>query len=304
MRARLAAQSVFICLAVACGGGGPTAPTSDSPARSIELGVSGDGEPVLAPGGSLQLWARTHDKDGGNTDITNIAVWQSSDPTVATVSAGGTVRAAKAGPLTVSAVFGKLSATLPLEIINCLATVSPSKVIYSALGGSGTVIVTLGQGDCRWTASSSDPSWLSLFTPPPISGSGQIGYFVQVNNTPQSRTGTITIEVPGGRGAAVSVTQDKPSCSLVLTPAARTVPAAGGSFTVDLSATPDTCDWVVSGFEGGNLRINGPRSGRGNATIAYTLSPNQLTFSPTYTIEARPVANDAPPARHIVTQAR
>jgi hypothetical protein len=124
MRRSLAAQSVFICLAVACGGG-PTAPTSDSPAQSIELGVAGGADPVLAPGISLQLWARTRDKDGGNTDITNVAVWQSSDPSVATVSPGGTVRAAKEGPLTVSATFGKLSATLPLQIIGCLATVTP-----------------------------------------------------------------------------------------------------------------------------------------------------------------------------------
>ena len=125
-----------------------------------------------------------------------------------------------------------------------------------------------------------------------------------MNNSPEPRTGTITIEVPAGRGAALSVTQDKPSCLLALTPPGRTVPAAGGSFSVDLLTSPDTCEWVVSTFDAGNLRIVGPRSGRGNATIGYTLSPNQFTFAPVYTIEVRPAANDGPPARHTVTLSR
>jgi hypothetical protein len=303
MRIRVAAHTVLVALAVACGGG-PTAPSSDSPARSVEIGVGGGGDAVLAPGGSLQLWARTQDKDGGTTDITNVAIWQSSDPTVATVAPGGIVRASKVGPLTISATFGKLSASLPVQIIGCLATVTPSKVIYSALGGFGTATVTLSQGDCRWTASSSDSSWLPIFVPAPVSGSGQISYSVRVNNSQEPRSGTIKIDVPGGRGAALTVNQDKPSCSMALIPPARTVPAAGGSFTVDLVASPDTCEWVVSGFEGGNLRISGPRSGTGNATIAYSLVPNQLAFTPTYTIEVRSASNDSPPARHTVTQLR
>ena len=80
--------------------------------------------------------------------------------------------------------------------------------------------------------------------------------------------------------------------------------AEGGSFSVDLSASPATCDWVVSAFEGGNLLITGPRSGRGSATNGYRLLPNQLPSAPSYTMEVRPAANDAPPARHTVTQTR
>ncbi len=288
----------------ACGSSGPTAPTSDSPAQSVEVGVAGGGEAVVAPGGTLQLWARTHDKDGGTTDVTNVAIWQSSDPSVAIVAPGGLVRVAKVGAATISATFSKYSGTLPLSIIACIATVPP-KVVYTARGGYSTVAVTLSQSDCRWTASSSDSTWLTVYSgPPPASGSGTVNYQVAVNNTTEARTGTIKIDVPDGRGATLTVVQDKPSCSLVLTPAARTVPAEGGSFTVDLAASPDTCEWYVMAYEGGNLKIVGPRTGRGNATIAYTVSRNTFPFSPFYSIEVYPALNDSPPARHTISQQR
>ncbi len=301
--ARVLAAGIVMLAVAACGSKGPTAPTSDSPAQSVEVGVAGGAEAVVAPGGTLQLWARTHDKDGGTTDVTNVAIWQSSDPSVATVGRSGLVSVAKTGAATISATYSKYSGTLPLNIIACIATVPP-RVVYNARGGYATVAVTLSQSDCRWTASSSDRSWLTVYTTPVVSGSGTLNYQVGVNNGPDSRTGTIKIDVPDGRGATFTVAQDKPSCSLVLTPAARTVPSEGGSFTVDLAASPATCEWYVSAYEGGNLKLTGPRTGRGNATIAYTMSRNTFPYSPMYAIEVYPALNDSPPARHLITQLR
>lgn len=299
-------HAVIACaaaFAMACGSSGPTAPTSDSPAREVEVGVAGGGEAVLAPGAPLQLWARTKNKDGSTTDVTNVAVWQASDLSIATVSSGGLVRATKAGAVTVSASFAKLSASLPLTVISCIATVPP-RFVFTANGGFATLPVTLSQSDCRWSAVSSDSSWLSVFVPQAVSGTGNVNYQVAVNNSAEPRTGTIRIDVPDGRGAAVAIVQDKPSCSFVLSPPARTVPAAGGAFSFDLVTSPATCQWRVTAFEGGNLKLTGPRSGSGNATIGYTLAANTLAFSPTYSIEVSAILNDSPPARHTVTQLR
>ncbi len=300
--AALVAAGIAVAMA-ACGGKGPTAPTSDSPAQSVEIGVAGGGEAVAAPGGTLQLWARTHDKDGGTTDITNVAIWQSSDPAVATVDRSGLVTVAKTGAVTISAAFSKYSGTLPLTIVACIAT-APPRIVYNARGGYGTLTVTMSRSDCRWSASSTDSPWLSVYPSQSASGSGPLNYSVQVNNTPDPRTGTIKIDVPDGRGTTVTIAQDKPSCSMVLTPAARTVPAEGGAFTVDLAVSPATCEWYVSAYEGGNLKITGPRSGRGDATLSYTMSRNTFPYTPMYSIEVYPTLNDSPPARHTITQLR
>ena len=257
----------------------------------------------MAPGGTLQLWARTHDRDGGTTDITNVAIWQSSDLDVATVNRSGLVSVAKSGAATISAAFSKYSGSLPLSIVACIAS-APRRVLYNARGGYGTLTVALSQSDCRWTASSSDSTWLNVFLVQPVSGTGPVNYSVQVNNTTERRTGAIKIDVPDGRGTTVTIEQDKPSCSLVLTPVSRTVPREGGSFTVDLAASPATCEWYVSAYEGGNLKIVGPRSGRGDASIAYTVAPNTLPFSPLYAVEVYPALNDSPPATHRITQLR
>jgi hypothetical protein len=219
------------------------------------------------------------------------------------VSRDGIVRAAKVGPATISATFSKYSGTLALTIVGCLAT-APARIAFKAIGGTATLPVALSGSDCRWAASSSDPGWLQVYLTPPSSGSGSVSYSVSLNNTGDTRTGNITIDVPGGRGATVTIVQDKPSCVLALSPSSRTVPASGGAFTVDLTATPDSCEWTVNAYEGGNLKITGPRSGRGNATIAYTVAPNTFTYSPYYTIEVWPLLRDMPPTLHTIQQLR
>ena len=93
-------------LAMSCGGhsNAPTQPTSRAapgPApvtvADVRVGTAGNASPSLSPGQTLQLFAQATSSDGTSADVTNLAVWQSSNPVVATVSPTGLVTAAVEG---------------------------------------------------------------------------------------------------------------------------------------------------------------------------------------------------------------
>jgi uncharacterized protein (TIGR03437 family) len=71
----------------------------------------------------------------------------------------------------------------------CSYSLSPTQAGYQSSGGSGTFSVSTSNG-CGWTATTST-SWVHVSTPSG-SGIGTVGYSVDANINPSSRTGTIT----------------------------------------------------------------------------------------------------------------
>ncbi len=94
----------FGLILVACGGGGGSspspAPTPTVTLQSIALAPSG---PTLNIGGSVDLTANASYSDGSTAPVDNSAVWTSSNPAVASVSAMGVVTGLAAGSTTISA---------------------------------------------------------------------------------------------------------------------------------------------------------------------------------------------------------
>jgi hypothetical protein len=71
-------------------------------------------------------------------------------------------------------------------------SINPNSANAVAGGVTGSVSVTC-IGGCSWTATSNDPSWITINSGGSGTGSGTVVYSVAANNAGQIRTGTITI---------------------------------------------------------------------------------------------------------------
>jgi hypothetical protein len=304
-------RTLFALVAVAslsCGGDStPAPPTAPTPPpfvgpTAVTLGTAGNLPATLAPGASLQLWATARASDGTTTDVTNIAVWQSSDPAMASVSSTGLLRANLEGTVTVSAVYQQVTGTLTAEIRRpgCEGRPTPERLIYNAFGGFGSVAVTTTASDCRWIATAT-ASWLHLTRLPNVSGNGEIRYGVDPNNTPEPRSARILIEVSGGPTSAVEIAQEKPvSCSYVVSPESRDFASQGGAGSFDVITTPGDCQWQLLAFDDSQFRITSGRSGTGRATVTYTIAPSTVSFARQWTIEVRGLSGANPPGIHSI----
>jgi hypothetical protein len=77
---------------------------------------------IMHPGGSQQLTATQHLSDGTTKDVTNLATWTTSDPTVAIVgpsrtTAPGQVGAVAIGMATITATFAGLSGSATISVV-------------------------------------------------------------------------------------------------------------------------------------------------------------------------------------------
>ncbi len=87
--------------------------------------------------------------------------------------------------------------TFTLTQAGCTYSINPTSRSIIALGGTGSVSVTT-TAECTWTATSNDPSWLTITS---TSGTS-VNYSVAVHVGTSSRTGTLTIA-----GQTFTVTQ-------------------------------------------------------------------------------------------------
>jgi hypothetical protein len=171
----------------------------------------------------------------------------------------------------------------------CTYGISTSSQSVSAAGGGNSVGVTGGSA-CSWSASS-PVSWISLGA---TSGTGNatLNYTVAANTATSGRSATLTIAgkslVVNQAGAAAST----PACTYSISPATRTVAAAGGANSVAVTAGSG-CSW--SATESASWLTLGTSSGSGNGTATYTVAANTSTSSRTVTLT---IAGQA----HTVTQ--
>ena len=225
---------------------------------------------ALAPGDKLQLFAQAVYTDDSRVDVTNTALWQSSNPIVATVSSGGVLTGAAEGSLDVNATYQDA-----LRLATCRRPearvprhLSPPSLSFSAFGASATVQVTMSDSTCRWTAKS-DASWLPFSTNPNKSGNGAFSYTVPGNSTTQARTGNI-VSLGRRRPERLAHGAAGAAARVQLRGDARPhhVPGRGGSGRT-LNWSHDAgqlARWTVHPMTAHPwaLRLTGPASGTGN----------------------------------------
>jgi len=74
----------------------------------------------------------------------------------------------------------------------CTFSIAPGSQTLGAAGGPGSISVTAG-GSCAWSATSSNPEWLSISGGASGTGNGQVTFAAAGNTTGIDRTASITI---------------------------------------------------------------------------------------------------------------
>lgn len=99
----------FIALVAGCGGA--TTPQATDEGKAITSVDINPNETIVDSGKKEQFHATVRYADGTTKDVTNEVVWNTSAPSVATVSKDGTVTAVKAGVVEISADFKGVKGT-------------------------------------------------------------------------------------------------------------------------------------------------------------------------------------------------
>jgi WD40 repeat protein len=169
---------------------------------------------------------------------------------------------ARTGTLTVA------GQTVTIEQVTtaCSYDVSPDSQSFGSTGGSGGIAITTLNG-CPWTATT-DVDWITLGVANGSgSGSATVTYWVNGNETLDTRTATITVA-----GHVTTITQEGITCSYDISPANRTFTADGGSDYVNMAAA-DACNWTATSDDSW-ITITAGGSGSGWGTIYYSVAEN------------------------------
>src|SRR5437867_4172386 len=107
----LSTATMVAFLLWACGGNSSSSSTPSAPSSPTLTSVSVSGA-TPAIGAASQFTATANFSNGTNQNVTSQASWQSSSPSVATVSSSGTVTATAAGETDIRASYQSLTGTL------------------------------------------------------------------------------------------------------------------------------------------------------------------------------------------------
>ncbi len=145
----------------------------------------------------------------------------------------------------------------------CTYTLDPSSQAIAAPGGNGSIAVTSGAG-CAWTATTA-ANWITI-TAGTGEGTGTVLFSAAANNG-AARSATIQI----GTNSA-TITQAAVSCTYSIAPTSQSVPAAGGTGSVTVTAG-SSCAWSAT-KDASWISITSGASGTGNGTVQFSVTPN------------------------------
>jgi hypothetical protein len=295
----------FIVLAASCSKDRPatvTAPTSQPSPNSaptltaIQVGVLGNVDPTFGVGQSQQLWALGTNSDGTATDLTNTAVWRTSNPVVATVSSGGVVSTGALGGAQITASVRDVVGSLGITVsTGCQLTLNPPRMAFGPFSNYATVNVTAVPSDCRWSVTS-DAAWLPFTYDPGRSGNGSFYYSVPGNSTPSARSANLIVRGTDGVTAIHGIEQEKPqSCSYVVNPDRSSFSLAGGTASFQVDTTPDDCRWTayIDSFYG--VIVTG-QSGTGDGSVTFRVNPS--SYQRDGSVQIRGLSGQNPPGVH------
>jgi len=160
----------------------------------------------------------------------------------------------------------------------CTFSVSPPSLALPAAGGSGNFAVTANDASCAWTAAvNGGAGWLTLSSAGGT-GSGTVAATAAANPG-ADRSASLTVA-----NQTVSVTQPAvppppppppPTCTFTVAPTTLTMPAAGGSAGITITASDASCAWSAAVTAGGDwLSMTGPASGTGSGSVGVAAAAN------------------------------
>jgi len=137
MRPHSLLQWSFVLVVAACGGSGSTAPDT-SPKLVISVPT------IIESGTSVQATANVTTASGGTSPAADVS-WNSSNPTIAAISAAGVITGKLRGVSIISATSGGMSAQITVRV----EPGAPAEIIvYAGNGQSGAAGSQLGDPLC------------------------------------------------------------------------------------------------------------------------------------------------------------
>jgi hypothetical protein len=157
----------------------------------------------------------------------------------------------------------------------CVFTLDRLERAVEASGGRHDVAVA-SQNGCAWTAVSQVP-WITMVAGATGQGSGVVGVLVQANDTPDRRTGTLTIAghtyTVEQASTPVPIPPIDPDCTFLVEPQIGQFGSEGGIADIGVSASASRCAWAaVSAVPW--IRIEGSATETGSGRLRYVVAPN------------------------------
>lgn len=218
----------------------------------------------LLEGRTAKLEATVLPEDATEKTVT----WTSAIPSVATVSADGTVTAVSAGKVNITAKSGNVSAVCEVTVEAIAVRVTPVSVELGPEGGKVSVKVS---SNVSWTASSA-AEWFSLSKTSAGEGDTDIEVTVEENETVDARSAQVTFTAEG-RTATLSVSQKGIVPELKVAGPAEKLPAAAGTY--QLSVTSNIA-WTLESSETW-LTTSVSSSAKGTVEVSFSITQNDNT---------------------------
>jgi hypothetical protein len=186
------------------------------------------------------------------------------------VSVAPNTGAARTGHITVAGQAVEIDQSAGDSTV-CTFAPNPASENFPATGGAGTFAVTTGSS-CSYFVEANPQDGTSFITIPESSGllvgNGNPTFTVSANHG-APRTNVITVG-----GNVFPVTQDAPSCFFTLTTTSATIPTAGASGTIGVTASASSCAWTAVSSNSSLLSVTSGASGTGNGTVNYSVPAN------------------------------
>jgi len=178
--------------------------------KSITVGAP---NASIASGATEQLTATAVYTDNSTKLITSQAAWQSSDPTVAVVSASGLLTALKSGNVTVTATWNSISGTLGVSVTaGALSSITVTPVAFSIASGQSKKLSALGTyADGTSLDVTSQATWSSSTSAASVDSTGLV-------TGSSAGTSTITATIGSKTGTAVATVSTALLQTISLTP--------------------------------------------------------------------------------------
>jgi uncharacterized protein YjdB len=183
--------------------------------KAINVGAP---SPSIASGATEQLTATAVYTDNSTTPVTGQAVWNSSDPTVAVVSASGVLTALKSGNVTVTATWNAISGSAGVSVTpGALSSITVMPVAFSIASGQSRQLSALGTyADGTSQDVTSQATWSSSTAAASVDASGLV-------TGSSAGTSTITATIGSKSGSAVATVSAALLQTIAVNPLAASV---------------------------------------------------------------------------------
>jgi len=266
------------------------APPSEGkiPARLV---VSPDSQ-TLATGDSATLTARLYYSDNSSTDVTNSALWTSSDAGIVAV-AGGTIKALRAGKAVVSAIVGALVGPCNVTVNDkaVLKSITISPPAANLVVGSTVAFTATGQYSDGSTANVTAAATWSAVPASVLAMNGSQG----IGRMPGAATVTAVVQGISAQ-AMVRVSAAQVVQITVLPPTAMVGVGTVARFTADARLSDGThqdvtgpATWTSNNLAVAVITGNGTAQGSAPGRALITATFNGFSGTATLTVTGAPL---------------